>query len=65
MDLSDDEIRRFADLCADSSHPTARKIMLTAGANSASGVLAKVLLSSGPDRQRLIELIREAVSSRC
>ena len=58
MDLSDDEIRRFAEACADPDHPTARQVMLAAGANSASGVLARILLTSGPDRQRLIELIR-------
>lgn len=65
MDLSDDEIRRFAEVCSDPSHPTAREVMLAAGANSASGVLARILLSSGPDRQRLIELIRSVVSSPC
>lgn len=57
MDLSEDEIRRFAEACNDPSHP-AREVMLAAGANSASGVLARILLTSGPERQRLIDLIR-------
>jgi hypothetical protein len=58
MDLSEDEIRRFAEACNDPSHPAAREVMLAAGANSASGVLARILLTSGPERQRLIDLIR-------
>ena len=62
MDLSDDEIRRFAEACSDPSHPSAREVMLAAGANSASGVLARILLTSGPDRQRLIELIRSILT---
>lgn len=65
MDLSDEEIRRFAEVCADPADPRVREVMLAAGANSASGVLARILLSSGPDQQRLIELIRSAVSSQC
>ncbi len=61
MDLSEDEIRRFAEACHDPSHPAAREVMLAAGANSASGVLARILLTSGPDRQQLIELIRSVL----
>lgn len=63
MELSDEEVRLFAEACTDPSHPAAREVMLAAGANSASGVLARILITSGADRQRLVELVRSAVSS--
>jgi hypothetical protein len=61
MDLTDEEVRQFAEACADPSHLAVREVMLAAGANSASGVLARILLATGPDRQRLIELVRSAI----
>lgn len=61
MDLSDEEIRQFTEACADASHSAVRQVMLAAGANSASGVLARILLATGPDRQRLIELVRSVI----
>ncbi|HUP45363.1 MAG TPA: hypothetical protein VM779_07590 [Thermoanaerobaculia bacterium] len=60
--LTDEEIRRFADACADPSNEAARQAMLAAGASSATGVLAKILLAPPDERKRLVELIRRAIS---
>jgi hypothetical protein len=60
--LTDEEIRRFADACADPSNQPARRVMLAAGATSATGVLAKIHLASAAERNRLLTLIRQAIS---
>lgn len=63
MDLKDDEVRRFADACSDPSNESARQVMLAIGASSASGVLAKLLLTSGEERDRLVALIRRVIET--
>ena len=65
MDLTDEEIRLFAEACADPSNLVVQQAILAAGANSASGVLARILLASGPERQRIIELVRSVIRSPC
>ena len=61
MDLTADEIRRFAEACSDSSNDTAQQVMLAVGAGSATGVLAKLLIARGEERQHLTELVRCAI----
>ena len=61
MDLTDDEIRRFADACSDPKNETAKQVMAAVGANSASGVLAKLVLAREEERLRLLDLIRLAI----
>ena len=61
MELNDDEIRRFADACADARNETAKQVMTAVGANSASGVLASLLLAGDQERRRLLDLIRRAI----
>ena len=47
--LTDEEIRRFAEACADPDNVDARLAMRAAGANSATGVLAKILAEGEKD----------------
>ena len=61
MELNDDEVRRFADACSDLRNEVARQIMAAVGANSASGVLARLLLAHDGERERLLDLIRLAI----
>ena len=62
MELTDDEVRRFADACADPDNAAAKGLMLSVGASSASGVLARIVVASDEDRERLIALIRRAIT---
>jgi hypothetical protein len=61
MDLTDEEVRLFAAACSDQANDAARQVMLAAGAHSASGVLAQLVLASDEERDRLIGLIRRAI----
>ena len=61
MDLTADEIRRFAEACSDPANETAQQVMLAVGASSATGVLAKLLMARGDERQNLTELVRCAI----
>ena len=61
MDLTADEIRRFAEACSDPANQPAQLVMLAVGASSATGVLAKLLIARGDERQHLTELVRCAI----
>ena len=64
MDLTDHEIQRFAEACSDPSNTAARQVMLAAGASSATGVLAKILIARGEERQRLTDMVRCAITAQ-
>lgn len=59
--LTDEDVRRFVDACGDPTNTAAQEAMLVAGASSATGVLARVILSTGDERGRLLDLIRRAI----
>ncbi|HUP48003.1 MAG TPA: hypothetical protein VNA04_04355 [Thermoanaerobaculia bacterium] len=61
MDLTDEEVRRFVDACSDAGNEAAREAMTAAGASFATGVLARLLIASDEERERLEALIRQAI----
>ena len=63
MELTDDEVRRFAEACADPRNDAARQAMAGAGATSATGVVARLLLAPSAERRRLVALVRRAIRS--
>jgi hypothetical protein len=60
-ELTEEDLRRFVEACADPTNTAAQETMLVAGASSATGVLARILLSDATQRARLIELVHRAI----
>jgi len=65
MELTEDDVRRFVEACNDPTNAAARETMRASGASSASGVVARLILSSGEQRDQLLNLIRLAISGVC
>jgi hypothetical protein len=59
--LTDHEIERLIQTCADERDVAARNLFAFTGARSVSGVLACLLLSEGPDREQLLAIVRRVL----
>lgn len=59
--LTDHEIQRLIEACADERNMAARDLLAYAGARSVSGVMARLTISEGAAREELLAIVRRVL----
>lgn len=61
IQLTDDEISKLLAACNDPNNRAASNLLAFAGTRTISGVIAKLMRSSGSEHETLLQLIRSAL----